>query len=189
MLVHGLAHWPFHWASMAAMVPLAVRLRLAGHTVEVVLYDGETDGFDAIVASVADIVSTRFDRPPVIIGHSYGGVIAREVAATVPVESVVAIASPLRGARLIGWLAERFPWYFAGNKGYAMIDSITTPTDVDVPVYTVSVGLPGRPDFDSCVYRDEATHTDGHVHVPWSEHRVAPLDPRVWSAIRTFARL
>lgn len=43
--------------------------------------------------------------------------------------------------------------------------------------------MPLRDDFDSCVYADEATSDHNHVHVSWSEHRVAPLDPRVMRAV------
>ena len=179
VLVHGLAHWPFHWASMAAMCPLAWYLRSTGRTVEVVLYDGETDGLDTIVNRVAEVVRA-LAGPVSIVGHSYGGVIGREVAKQEDsVVSVVAIASPLKGAQLIEWLAERVPWYFRGNKGYEMISAIDPDAPSgETPCYSVSVGLPGRPDFDSCVYRHETEGNAEHVHVDWSEHRVAPLDIR-----------
>ncbi|GEM_PF-2134680 len=47
---------------------------------------------------------TLSSSPPVLIGHSFGGLVAREVARQFPTRSVVTIASPHRGTPVIDYM-------------------------------------------------------------------------------------
>jgi pimeloyl-ACP methyl ester carboxylesterase len=177
VLLPGLSHWPFNWVGVAVMTPLAWYLRWRGHNVICMAYDGGLEEFDTIVDRVTALT------PVTIIGHSYGGIIARAAAAITPGCTAIMIASPVKGARFIRVMETLVPWYFRGNKGYEFIKTTKYVPDT-LACHTISVGLPGFPDFDSCVYRDEATaRLDDHTHINWSEHRVAPLDPRVWTVV------
>lgn len=188
ILLHGLAHWPFVWLSDLAMSPLGVYLGNKGHDVRRETYEGDTEDHDAIVERIASIVD-QIEGRVVLVGHSYGGVIARSVARRRGdrICTVVAIASPLNGAAMLDWMTANYPSLVNKSKGYELIRAIEPNVDIaPVKFYSVSVGRPGNPEFDTCVYRSEATAPDGHAHIDWSEHRLAVLDPRVWQTVHAF---
>jgi pimeloyl-ACP methyl ester carboxylesterase len=85
----------------------AVALDLRGHGASAgrdALQDATIDDFVNDVSAVA----TRFDRPPIVAGHSMGGLIVQRFASRNPASGVVLLApSPIGGMRRYGWALVR----------------------------------------------------------------------------------
>jgi pimeloyl-ACP methyl ester carboxylesterase len=96
--------WQEHFlAAFAQRGYHAAALDLRGH--------GESAGRDYLreatiddyVADVAEVAS-RFPTPPVVLGHSMGGLITQRFASRHPVSGAVLLASsPINGMRRYGW--------------------------------------------------------------------------------------
>lgn len=94
--IHGAASTPlsFNW----------MKINLPPHVAVDIVYESETPLEETV--NRLRIQASKCSNPPVIIGHSLGGVIAAAIAQTVPVEKVVSLASPFGGsfaASLMRW--------------------------------------------------------------------------------------
>ena len=95
LLVHGACSQPAHlepWrAAFAAMGHECAVPALPGHAAGEFAALGRLKLRDYL-AALAE-VHGRFDRPPVVVGHSMGGLLAQRLAATVECAGVVLVAS------------------------------------------------------------------------------------------------
>lgn len=140
LLVHGLFSRP------ELMQPWADRFAAAGHEVHVVALPGR-DPSDAatlrrttIEDALAVVREARagMDRPPVVVGHSFGGLLAQRIAAETDVAGLVLLASVPPGilwpqVRVLLHLARLMPSILAGRP--------VLPTEVtmrNVPLSTLS---------------------------------------------------
>jgi len=94
--IHGAASTPlsFNW----------MKPKLNEHIAVDIEYENETPLEDTI--NKLRVRAANCANPPIIIGHSLGGIIAASIAQMVPVEKVVSLASPFGGsfaASLMRW--------------------------------------------------------------------------------------
>lgn len=140
----------------------------------------------------------------VIIGHSLGGIISKELYKKGwNIELSIAIASPIRGARILKHLEQKH------NKLYNFIktplyDDFKSLIDQEYnnpqhPFYTIStndklisyifskLNIIDNDDgeiFDSCIYKDETIgDIDNHIHIEDANHHMLVLLPRTMKHI------
>lgn len=94
VLVHGAFRGGWSWDRVAPL------LRAAGHDVHAPTLSGTATGLDTWVDEVAALVN---GNDVVLVGHSQGGVVVREVALRVPVRAIVYVdaAVPDPGERAV----------------------------------------------------------------------------------------
>ncbi|MFI8338745.1 alpha/beta fold hydrolase [Streptomyces sp. NPDC085639] len=131
VLVHGA------FADASSWTPVTERLQHSGHPVIAVA--NPLRGLTHDAAQVAARLAT-VPGPVVLAGHSYGGAVITQAAATAPnVKALVYVAAfiPDNG-EILGELAARFP----GSQ----LDAALTPVPVPGPDGTAAVDLYIRPD-------------------------------------------
>jgi pimeloyl-ACP methyl ester carboxylesterase len=114
LLVHGAWHGPWCWE------PFVERVRQAGHSVRCVLLRDHDRASGRIWHRVSDYVDdlqraaelTR--RPPILVGHSLGGLVVQKYLERRPAAGAVLMASlPPGGAASVCWrLLRRYPLTF-----------------------------------------------------------------------------
>ena len=126
-----------------------------------------------------------------MIGQSLGGVIGAQLHKDGwNVQKLIAIASPLRGARIINQLkdtlCDKVRSFLEPLLMREVYNDLNSGVEFKVPphdYYTISTSWPGL-DFDGCVYRDEATiDHEKHHHIPWSDHRFVFFSWRLLSKL------
>lgn len=96
--------WYIHGAASTPLTFNWLKLQLNPHIIVDIEYENETPLEETI--NRLRIKASKHDNPPVIIGHSLGGIIAASIAQSVPVEKVISLASPFGGsfaASLMRW--------------------------------------------------------------------------------------
>ncbi len=117
LLIHGAWHGPWCWDGFAA------RLAERGHDVRAVLlrgHDGSGERMRHRIRHYAEDVqraTVRFAEPPVLVGHSMGGLLAQRHAQRHPARAVVLLASLPPGSAIR--VAARLTW----RHPLAMIDA------------------------------------------------------------------
>ena len=180
-LLHGLG------ANAATLWPLATWMRRQHDRVHNISYNVGAPRIDEMVAS-ADAAMREHADPDedtvVLVGHSMGGLVANRLHTRGwRVSAAVYIASPLRGARLVGELEAVLPARVADalrREIYAVLQAKEPERPPAHPYRTISVSWPGT-SFDGRVYRDEACLDEAcHVHLPWADHCLVVANPRLW---------
>ena len=95
IVVHGI------WMRGIAMLPLARRLRNAGFSVETFDYRSVTAEWNGSLARLRECWRQPRARRVHVVGHSLGGMLARDLAAQhadLPAGRIVCLGSPLRGS-------------------------------------------------------------------------------------------
>jgi pimeloyl-ACP methyl ester carboxylesterase len=111
LLIHGAWHGPWCWDGFAA------RLAEAGHDVRTVRLRGHDQSGERIWHRIHHYLedvhraAERFAEPPVLVGHSMGGLLAQRYAQRHPAGAVVLLASLPSGSaiRVAARLAVRHP--------------------------------------------------------------------------------
>ena len=167
LFVHGLGHaawcWREHWMPAAAergWPTYAVSLR--GH--------GSSGGADHLRAAPLrwfehDVLQaiTRLPEPPVIVGHSMGGLVVQRVLERYPARAGVLVASidPLSASELMGVVGSRWPlqlaramvtlplqlqpdMLFSDRMDPAATRALTARTEPESAVATLELTLPHR---------------------------------------------
>lgn len=118
LFIHGacLGAWCWEDHFLAYFGQLGYRcvaLDLRGHGASAGRDRLQDASIDDFVNDVA-VVASRFEAPPVVIGHSMGRLIAQRFAARHPASGLVLLASsPIGGMRKHGWMLIRaHPWPF-----------------------------------------------------------------------------
>ena len=132
LLVHGACSRPAH------LEPWRTAFIRAGHACLAPALPGHRPGDDGALArlTLRDCLATlreahqRFDRPPVVIGHSLGGLLAQKLAATVECAGLVLVASMPTGTvpaalGALPWLAPLAPAVLAGRPFTVPADGLT----------------------------------------------------------------
>ena len=115
LLIHGAWHGPWCWDGFAA------RLAERGHDVRTVRLRGHDQSGGRIwhrihhYAEDVHRAAERFAEPPVLVGHSMGGLLAQRYAQRHPAHAVVLLASlpPGSAIRVAARLASRHPLVMA----------------------------------------------------------------------------
>ncbi|WP_326592773.1 alpha/beta fold hydrolase [Streptomyces sp. NBC_01294] len=148
VLVHGA------FADAASWNPVTERLQQYGHPVVVVANPlrGLTHDAAQVAARLAAVPG-----PVVLVGHSYGGAVITQAAATAPtVKALVYVSAFVPDAgEVLGELAARFP----GSQLEASLDPVPVPG----PAGTTGVDLYIRPDRYHEVFAQDVPRTTTRV--------------------------
>lgn len=135
------------------------------------------------------ITNKSEDNPIVVIGQSNGGVMGVHLHTKGwKVELLIAIASPIRGAKFVSQLKATIPTLYYGIAHRPLFDHYEAQCDksFEPPPHkciSISTAYPFT-DFDGCVYKHETIiHKDSHHHVNWSDHRLVFASPRLLSKL------
>lgn len=187
VLIHGLpgpCTGPvIHWS----MLRIASQLLEKGYRTVVYKYDGHRTSFDSNVERLGNFIQ-RFNSP-ILVGHSYGGLLACKVSERHKLQGIVTICAPLRGCSLLQDVSQTIPWLATTSKGYDHIRNITKEA-YKLPccsIFSISVALPLTNNFDLCLFRCETTaDANTHLHIQNAEHSTCLFDSRVCKAICHF---
>ena len=171
------------------MLPIKYFLRGKGYTCHNISYEHNGNLEQCIESVNRQLAHTirLFETPLIIIGQSLGGLIGSQLHKHGwNIQQLIAIASPLHGARFIGEIeqkvkrcvnetTEKLLRKLLIRKVYNDLRDLaeSDPELAEPPhaYHTISTSW-GNGDFDGCVYRDETIITpENHTHIPWSDHR------------------
>jgi pimeloyl-ACP methyl ester carboxylesterase len=126
MLVHGAWHGTWCWRDFAA------RLTAAGHDVHLATLRGHDRPTGRMWHRIRDYVDdlqagvSRLDTPPVLVGHSMGGLVVQKYLERHPAPAAVLMAAvPPAGALAATWrFARRHPLVFARTNAVLRLGPI-----------------------------------------------------------------
>jgi alpha-beta hydrolase superfamily lysophospholipase len=132
LLIHGAWHGPWCWNAFAG------RLRERGHEVRAARLRGHSGQPGRIWHRIRDYVedveraATAFDRPPVPVGHSMGGLLAQKYLERNPAPAAVLMASvpPDRVLRVVARLAARHPVAFSKANALLRLRPLVSGTSL-----------------------------------------------------------
>lgn len=181
ILLHGMGGRTY------LLYPLYYKLKLscAIESINIVTYD--TTSFDNSYNQVCDKILNLHtsNTPLIIIGLSYGGLLATQIYKKLNVILAIAIASPLKHNKFLHYLKEKvsiFVWKKLIDNG--AYDSVIKKEYKPPPhkYKTISTSFP-LTKFDGCVYKNETYwDIDNHTHIPWSGHGLIFIDYRLINA-------
>jgi hypothetical protein len=151
-------------------------------SINIVTYD--TNSFDNVYDQVCDkiLILHTYNTPLIIIGLSYGGLLATQIYKKLNVVLAIAIASPLKHNKFLHYLKKKVSisiWKkLIDNGAYdSVIKKIYKPPPHKYK--TISTSFP-MTKFDGCVYKNETYwDMDNHIHIPWSGHGLIFIDYRL----------
>lgn len=188
VLVHGLPTMftqpIIHWS----MLEINATVKRCGYQTAVYRYNGHNESFKYNVAALTLFLQS-IRGEIIVVGHSYGGLLACEAAKVRPVKAIITICTPFHGCAMLRALKQTIPWIVPASAGYDAIDSIQRQRLPPPPclVYSISVSIPFSCAFDICLFRHETTALPSrHKHIPWAEHNTCLRDPRTSKAVLDF---
>ena len=177
-------------ASESSMAPIRAYLRRLGYDARTWglgtnLGDPEGDAERMTESVVALAESTG--RPVALVGWSLGGVIAREVARSVPehVARVITYGTPVLGGPA-HTVAARSYEPGEGDRVDAIVNELNAAAPISVPITIIFTRRDGIVAWQACI--DRASPDVEHVEVS-STHIGLGIDPDVWEIVaRTLAK-
>jgi pimeloyl-ACP methyl ester carboxylesterase len=132
LLIHGAWHGPWCWDAFAR------RVRERGYDVRAVRLRGHIGPSGRLWHRIRDYVqdveraAAAFDRPPIPVGHSMGGLLAQKYAERNPAPAMVLMASvpPDRVVRVVARLAARHPVAFTKANAQLRLGPLVRGTDL-----------------------------------------------------------
>lgn len=171
-------------APESSMAPIRAYLRWLG-------YDARTWGLgtnagnpERDAALMAEHVlerSAQSGRPVALVGWSLGGVVAREVARSVPeaVSKVVTFGSPIIGGPTHTFAARTYS-QVERHRIEQLIEATDRENPLHVPVTAIFTRRDGVVNWRACI--DRRTEGVRHIEVK-SSHLGLGIDPDVWQAV------
>jgi hypothetical protein len=182
ILLHGMGGRSY------LLYPLYYKLKLSCNIKSINIVNYDTNSFDITYKQICDKILNlhNSNTPLIIIGLSYGGLLATQLYKKLNIILAIAIASPLKHNKFLHYLKKQVSikvWKKLIDNG--AYDSIIKK-DYKPPPHkykTISTSLP-LSKFDGCVYKNETYwDIDNHIHIHWSIHGLISVDYRLINII------
>lgn len=175
-MIHGLS------SSKFTLYPLMQYLKSKGfENFDMISYDTEQE-FEECVISVNEKIEANYEDPIIVIGQSYGGLIANKLHEHRNILLGLYIVSPFNGSKTLNKINKLAPYFTSSiSHTYILNKDRELPPPHDYFTYSTSFPLL---DSDICVNIDD-TIIDNvfHRHIPCNIHQTIFLDPRLFKKV------
>jgi len=179
-LLHGLG------GRIYSLWILAQILKFYNYDAILIGYPSKQYDLNNLLDIVSDKISQHadFNEPIKIIGHSYGGIIARNLHKKGwNISNIITISSPHHGAHILDCLPENMVRWICGPSGFDIMAQKRECVPPPHKYHTIStswsvIDFDGRIDSQTMILDPK-----NNTHIPFSDHVLGQYDPRIIKSV------